>query len=640
VPPARVPTTREDRAPAVTGRPRAPWPLRALDALAARPRLAVALAAALPFLLTLGNPPILDDGWAALDNPLTWSLANVGRIFQELYGFAGEPSVRGPYRPITTLSYALDYAVHGRWPPGYHAVNVGLHVVASLLVLALARRLAAAALPGQAARVAVLCGLLFAVHPAHVEAVATIFGRTEPLSTAFAVGALLLALRRREGRWRLPAALGLLVLGVLSKEVAIVTPGLFVVVAVALPAAAGLEVRPGLGRGAPRRALLEVAAVAALLLGAFVPYLVGRGPALAVAAEARWFPVGTPGLHVALTMSRVMGEYLRILAVPGFLGGDFAYAARLPTLSAPTPGFAVATAAWLATAVAALLLRRRAPLAAAGLAWIFLPLLPVMHLIPVGVLLAERLLYLPSVGFCLAVAAAAGHLLEAAGPSPLARVPAGGAGRAALAGGSARPSAARPSAALLAAALLAALLVLTTRTVVRTLDWRSDVAYWTSELEKAPREPVVNNNLAVAYLARRDYPRAVERLRVVLEVHPRYWRAHINLAIAQGELGDRAAARLAFRQALALAPGSADPRFYFARWLEQVGEREEALALLAEARALRPDEARLPLLQGEVLLELGRVEEARPALERAAAIDPKDRRARALLDGLPPTPAR
>jgi Flp pilus assembly protein TadD len=619
----------------VTAAPATPhpaWPLRALDALAARPRLAVALAAVLPFLVTLGNPPILDDGWAALDNPLTWSLGNAGRIFRELYGFAGEPSVRGPYRPITTLSYALNYALHGRWPPGYHAVNVGLHALASLLVLALARRLAAAAWPTQAPRVALLAGLLFAVHPAHVEAVASIFGRTEPLSACFAVGALLLALARREARWRLPAALALLVLGVLSKEVAIVTPGLFVVVAVALPAAAGLEARPGLRAGAPRRALLEVAGVAALLLTAFVPYLLGRGPALAVAPEARWFPVETPGWQVALTMSRVMGEYWRILAFPAFLGGDFAYAARLPTLAAPTPGFAVATMAWLAVAAGALLTLRRAPLVAAGLAWTFLPLLPVMHLVPVGVLLAERLLYLPSVGACLAAAGAAGWWLARAGAAPAAGAAADPASQGRRGPGPG-PAA---GAAWLAAACLAALSLLTARTVARTLDWRSDVGYWRSELEKAPREPVVNNNLAVALQARRDFAGAVERLRVVLEVHPRYWRAHVNLGICLGELGDAAGARRSFRQALALAPESAEPRYYFARWLRQVGAREEALPLLAEARAIRPEEARLPLLEGELLLELGRVAEARPALERAAALDPKDRRPRALLERLAP----
>ncbi|MBK9519464.1 MAG: tetratricopeptide repeat protein [Anaeromyxobacter sp.] len=586
-----------------------PWPLRALDALASRPRLVVLLAAVLPFLGTLQNPPILDDGWAALDNPLTWSLRNVGRIFRELYGFAGEPSVRGPYRPLTTLSYALDYAVHGRWTPGYHLVNVALHGLASLLVLAVARRLAAAAWPqeaggpGRAARVALLAGLLFAVHPAHVEAVASIFGRTEPLSTSFALGALLLALGRRGAAWRLPAALLVLVAGVLSKEVAIVTPGIFLVIAVALPAAAGFEVRPGLRGAAPRRALAEAAAVAGLLATALVPYLLARGPVLGVAPEARWFPVGTPAAHVALTMSRVLGEYLRILAFPAFLGGDFAYAARLPTLTGPTAGFALATAAWLATLAAGLLLLRRAPLAAAGLLWIFLPLLPVLQVIPVGVLLAERLLYLPSVGFCLAVAAALGGWL----------------GRG-------------PAAARAAAAGLALVAALAGRTVARTLDWRTAVAYWEAELATAPREVVVNNNLAVAYLARGRFAEAVERLRVVLEVHPRYWRAHINMGLALQSLGDKAAARRALEAALPLAPESTDPPFYLARFLGQEGDRPEALRLLAGARRLRPEQARLPLLEGELLLELGRVEEGRTALREAARLDPGDQRARQLLE--------
>src|SRR5512133_342269 len=148
--------------------PSAPAPRlrRALAAVEAHPRLAVAIAAAVPYALTLGNPPVLDDGWAALDNPLVWSLRNVGRIFTELYGFAGDPSVRGPYRPITTLSYALNYAVHGRWTPGFHAVNVALHVAATLLLWALARRVARVALPGRGDRAALLAALLFAVHPA------------------------------------------------------------------------------------------------------------------------------------------------------------------------------------------------------------------------------------------------------------------------------------------------------------------------------------------------------------------------------------------------------------------------------------------------------------------------------------------
>jgi protein O-mannosyl-transferase len=604
----------------VTASPPAPRsvPARVLAALEARPRLAVALAAVLPFLGTLGNPPVLDDGWAALDNPLVWSLRNAGRIFAELYGYAGDPSVRGPYRPVTTLTYALNYAVHGRWTPGFHAVNVALHAAASVLVLALARRLAEAAAPLRARRLALVAGLLFAVHPAHVEAVATIFGRTEPLCACFAIGALLLALDRRRAPWRLPAAVAVLALGMLSKEIAVVTPVVFLVVAWALPAAAGLDARPGLRDAGARAALLRALGVAAALGLAFLPYLAGKGTTLAVTSVARWFPVGTPPAHVALTMSRVLGEYLRILAFPSFLGGDFAYAARLPTLAAPTPGFLVATAAWAATLGAALVLLRRVPLAGAGLVWTFVGLLPVMHLVPVGVLLAERLLYFPSIGFCLAVAA----LLPLAASVDAVR-PSTSALRAYAQG----ERLARWAPAL----VLALVAALGTRAVVRTLDWRTSVALWESELAKAPRDPVVNNNLAIAYTGRGEHAKAVERLQVALAVQPAYWRAYVNLGIARQRLGDRDRARAAFVSAVRLAPGSSAPRFFLALLLREEGDLAGAAAQLARARELAPEEARLARWHGDVLLRLGRRDDARAALERAVALDPADAEARALL---------
>jgi tetratricopeptide (TPR) repeat protein len=597
--------------------------MRLVDRLAARPRLLVTLAAALPYLGTLGDDPVLDDGWAALDNPLVWRLGNAGRIFRELYGYAGDPSVRGPYRPLTTLSYALDWAVHGRWTPGYHAVNLALHAAASLLVLALARRLfGAAAAAGQAARVerpALLAALLFAVHPCHVEAVATIFGRTEPLSAALALGGLLLALRWRDGWWRLPAGVLVLAAGVLSKEVALVTPALFLLVAVALPAAAGLEARPGLLAPEGRRAARRAAGVAAALSLTVLPYLAGKGTELAAARVARWFG-DAPASSVALSMSRVMGEYWRILAFPAFLGGDFAYAARLPTLDRPTAGFAVATLAWLAILGLAgrLLWKRRAPVVAVGLLWTFVGLLPVMQIIPVGVLLAERLLYLPSAGFCLAAAGAFERLTAPAA-----------AGR----GAPARPRW-WPSPRVAHGALGLVLALLAARTVARTLDWRTALDVWESEAAKAPREVVVNNNLAVEYTRRGDYRRAVERLRVALEVSPRYWRAHVNLGIALQGLGDRKGARRAFREAMRLAPDALDPPFWLARLSAEEGDLEQAAALAARARRLAPEQARLAVAHARYLIRLGRVDEARAALRDALRLDPADAEAKGLLDDL------
>ncbi|HET6439115.1 MAG TPA: tetratricopeptide repeat protein [Anaeromyxobacter sp.] len=591
-------------------------PSRAIAFLRGHGRLtvaaAVAAAAVLPYLGSLEDPPILDDGWTALENPLVWSLGHVGRIFRELYGYAGDPSVRGPYRPLTTLSYALNYALHGPWMPGFHAVNLALHALASVLVASLAGRLFGAARPAQRGPVALLAGLLFAVHPAHVEAVVTIYGRTEPLSAVFACGALLLALSAARRPLRLAAATLLLTCAILSKEMAVMVPALFLVVAFALPAAAGLEARPGLSPLPARRALGRALSVAAVLWLAFIPYLVGHGPALAVAPVARWFPVATPKAHLFFTMSRVLGEYLRILVFPSFLGGDFAYAARIPTLTAPTFGFAVATVAWGLTLAAGLALLRPAPLVGIGLTWTFVAILPVLQIVPVGVLLAERLLYLPSVGFCLALAATVAAL-----PSPR-RIR-----------GTSRPT--RVARLVLWALPATLVALLAARTVVRTRDWRSTVSFWESELEKAPNEVVVNNNLAVAYTSRGEPEKAIARLEVATKNRPSYWRAWVNLGIARGDLGERAAARRAFAEAIRLAPTASDPHRFLARMLEETGDLSGAAAALLQARRNAPEQEALARELGAVLLKAGRREEARAALLDAVRLDPRDGEARRLL---------
>jgi tetratricopeptide (TPR) repeat protein len=622
-----------------------------------RPALAIAAAATVPFLGAVAAPPFLDDGWAALQNPLVWRLGNAGRIFRELYGFAGPPSVRGPYRPLTTLTYALDWALHGSWMPGWHLVNLALHAVASLLVAALAGRLARAAAPAAAPRIALLAGLLFAVHPAHIEAVVTVFGRTDLLATALSLVALLLALRaggprraregtsgprpaseprcdadgsrrRREGV--LSKALGVLgaaaalAAAMLAKEAAVVVPALYLLVAGALPAAAGLPARPGLAAGAPRAALLRAAAVAGALTLAFVPWFVGhavaspQGAALAVAPEARWFPPGTPAVHVALTMSRVLGEYLRILAFPSFLGGDFAYAARIPTLTGPTWGLALATLWWMLTLGAGVALLRRAPLAGVGLVWIFVALLPVSQLVPVGVLLAERLLYLPSVGFCLAAAAALALLPRAAAALP----------------GGAPPWLLRTlrQAAWALPALLVALLL--ARTASRSLEWRSEVTYWEAEAEKAPHQVVVNNNLAVAYTARGEPEKAISRLEIALTDAPDYWRAWVNLGVARAATGDLEAARAAFQRAIELAPAESDPLRFLGRALWSAGDLPGAAEALLRARQLAPEQAALAREAAGVLLQAGRVVEGRLQLDDAIRLDPSDRAARAMLEKL------
>jgi protein O-mannosyl-transferase len=565
-----------------------------MTALLRRAWILVALAAILPFAQTLPNPPVLDDGWAVVENPLVQGgMRNAARILTSPYNYGGPSTTGGLFRPVTTLTFAANYALHGRSPLGFHLVNLLLHVAASLLVLSLARRLAEATVPDRAPWLALMAGLLFAVHPVHVEAVAPMVGRKELLSTTLALGALLVCFSGRgaaRSLGRLAGAVALGALAVLSNEGAAVFPLLYGIVAVAVPGATGIVDQPGFADGKARRALLRAFAISAVLLLSLVPYLLLRGLPQGVPPEAQWL-AGVPRSTVTYTTSRILAEYVRMLAFPGFLGTDFAYAARVQLISRPGADLFLSMAAWLPLVVGSLALLRRFPLPAAGILWTFGALLPVLHVIPIGVLMAERLTYLPSAGFCIAAAAVIGSVR---------RTP------------------------LVVAIVFALVAVLGVRTALRAADWSSDLALWESEIDKAPRDVVVNNNLAVAYSAHGEYAKAVPPLQTAIRVAPGYWRAHVNLGIAEQGLGRPDRARTAYLQAIRIAPGQADPLYFYARFQTAEGELEGAIATLAEARRMAPEQARLATAQGQNLARLGRTDEARAAFRAALAIDPAD----------------
>ncbi len=588
----------------------AAWPL-------AHPFLVAGLAAAAAFANTLWNEPNLDDTWAAIEHPLVRTF-DVARMFREEARFSGGLTVAGPYRPLALLTHALNYALGGPDVRGFHAVNVAIHVACTLLVVALARRLLLAAAPARARSGALGAGLLFALHPVHVEAVAPLVGRADLLAAALGLSALGLALGWREARWRLPVAVALLALGMLAKETAAVVPGLFALVAVALPAAAGLDARPWPATPAGRRSLLAALGVALALGLGLLPYLLLRPGQAEVPVGARWFE-GRPPAVVFLTMTRAVAEYLRLLAWPVDLMSDFGYAARIPFTERLGWAPLLATAAWGGVALAGLASLRTAPLRALGLLWAFVALAPVLNVVPVGVLMAERFLYLASVGLC---------VWAGQGPAALAEA-------AARAGG-AWPARAR----LVPAAAAAVLALLVARTLARNAEWRDPVTFNEAELRFAPRDVTINNNLAVAWLSRGEPEKALERARVALTEGPGYWRAHLNLGLALARLGRPGEALGAFQRAAALAPAEPGPRLFEGALRIDLGDLDGALASLARAAELGPNDPRPPLLRARVLAHLGRREEARVEATRALRLDPALAEARALAARLDaPAPA-
>ncbi len=139
--------------------------------LSRRPEIAaavVALTALATYIMTLGYEFVFDDHSVI---PVGWQLGTVDSLEVLLAPVRADTIVLPYYRPMTAFSYWLDGLLWQGNPGGFHLTNVLLHAGVSVLVLKVAQRL----LPNGLA--ALLAGLLFAVHPIHVEAVAWVQGR-------------------------------------------------------------------------------------------------------------------------------------------------------------------------------------------------------------------------------------------------------------------------------------------------------------------------------------------------------------------------------------------------------------------------------------------------------------------------------
>jgi len=295
------------------------------------------------------------------------------------------------YRPLTVASFALDWHLGG--PGWFHAVNLVWHGAASVLVALLAARWVGAGDAAAEIRAALAAGLVFAVHPVHVEAVANVVGRAELMAAVFSVLSVYAAVERDSLGWSAVAWIG----GLLSKENAAVVPALV-----------GLAWVLGVGRARPagRRIVRYVVcwvmigaaygAIRAVVLHAY-PQQFNRAPVF----------VGLSGWQVRLTAIAALSDFLRLLLFPLALRVDYSPNERTAVHSVSDPAFLVGALALLCWgALVVISVRRKRKEAALGLLWIAAAYAPVANLVfPAGVIMAERTLYLPSVGLCLALAA-------------------------------------------------------------------------------------------------------------------------------------------------------------------------------------------------------------------------------------------
>lgn len=347
--------------------------------------VAVALCAIVVHLGALWNQFALDDRLIVVFNPLVQSLSGVWSAFAAPYWPANLGGL--VYRPIPIASYALDYQLHSAaW---FHLVNLLWHAAVTVTVTALARR-------WTSTTAALAAGLLFAVHPVHVEVIASVVGRADLMATLGTCLAVYAAVAYDSIGW----SAAFLAFGILSKESAAATPAL-----IALAWIVGL-VRP------PRRRMIWYGAswLAIAVLYAALRWTVLH-PYQGFPNLAPQFIDQSP-LAIRYTAVAEFADVVRLLLFPLHLQADYSPLERVTVTSPLTGAFLLGLlcfAAW--TALFTLAWRSGRRVEAFGLGWIAVAYLPVANLvIPHGVVMAERLLYLPSVGLALAAGAALDRL--------------------------------------------------------------------------------------------------------------------------------------------------------------------------------------------------------------------------------------
>jgi len=502
---------------------------------------AVALVTVVAWLASIwgiANQFVQDDAVLIRDNLRVHSLGQLGTILSSPYWLPPYPP--DLYRPLLTTLHAVLYAVGDGSPLPFRLFSYGLYATSGWMLFRLASRLLPAPWP-------LIAAVVFAAHPVHVEAVALAVGHGELVVgiAAMAMSRSYLLARRRAGALRhrdVVFLTGAFVLAAGFKEHGLVVPAL-------LLAAEGLLVSaPSLGaRYRATRVLwvsLSVAAGALLLVRLHV---LAGDPVRTFTAEV------LTGLGVggrALTMLAVVPEWFRLFTWPAHLRADYS-----PADFTPSSAFHVEEALGLGVILGATFMawtaRRRAPLVTFGLLWSGIMLLPVSNIVvPTGILLAERTLFVPSIGVVLAAAGAARWAAAGARASRL-RAP--------------------------AAALISCLVVAgVARSAERHGVWRQEQYFW--------------------YRAARDSPRS--------------WRAQYAYGEVLFGLGLRAEAEAAFATAMAAAPEPWRLRTVLARWLRDLGDDAAAVRELRVSLAMRPTQPQARAELVAALIALGRYQEA------------------------------
>ena len=546
----------------------------------ASPVLHVALIALLTVICYSNSfkvPFLFDDGASIERNPV---IRDLGNFFLNDSGYRFNPG-----RFIGYLSFAANFRFGALQVAGYHAVNLAIHLVNSLLVYALAR-IGFRALPREGSQdpatpwIALFAALLFAVHPLQTEAVTYVVQRLTSLTATFYLLAMVCYARMRQlvgsPGAKLRASIYYLLcfcsvlLAMKTKEIAFTLP-----LALCLYETLFQEGRPGQRLRLLLPLLLTLPVIPLGMLTVGKPL----GALISDVAQATKLQTSLPRWDYLVTQFSVITTYLRLIFLPVGQNIDYDYPVY-HSLFAPRVLICFLILSSLLVLAVYLLLRSyrrpdldagasahdsaRLRLIAFGLLWFFLTLSVESSLVPIADVIFEHRVYLPCVGMFLCLAASGALLWR--------KFPGASLHRAFVA---------------LSAAII---LLLAATTWARNKTWGDGIGFWQDVVSKSPGKsrPYINLGMLLSRAGRNE--EALASYQQAARIVPDSAEALNNEAAALSALGRFQEAQKLLLRTIAVHPEHADAYYNLGRiYLLYLRKNDAAIAMLRQASALDPE---------------------------------------------------
>ncbi|MGD2100034.1 MAG: tetratricopeptide repeat protein [Desulfobacterales bacterium] len=494
-------------------------------------------------------------------------------------------------RPVSNISFALNYYLNGYNVVGYHFVNILIHIINSVLLYSLAKTtLNTPALrrrydPFAITWIPILSAFIWGLHPLLTQSVSYIVQRMNSLATLFYILALLLYAKgrltqnTRSRRWLLAGCAASSILAFGSKEITATLP-FFII----------LYEWYFLGDNTnftfKNKNLLLIGAFFLVILLALL--YMGMAPLDAIMARfsKRDFTVD----QRMLTELRVVVFYISLIfwPHPSRLNLDHDFNLSHSLMDPITTLFALI--AIVGAIAAAIYLAKKAPLISFGISWFLGNLVIESSVIPLEIIFEHRT-YLPSTIFILMLVSLAFQII-------------------------------RPKW-LCLTLLFTAIAALSVGTYQRNKVWASAVALWQDSVSKSARKARPYNNLGVALAAANRIDEALKMYRIALQIRPNYALAHYNLGYTLAKNGRLDEGLFHFKKSLRLDPNHKEVYNDLAVALIMQGRLNEAIDHLQQALHLSPEYAPAHNNMGIALARQNHLTEAIHHYQEALRIDPE-----------------